>query len=112
LCPSCELLVGEGATYHFWGTTGGDVFPLSIDWSDKRYELAAFYFSTDQILHTSTTPQHMANPYWGGSLSRRWQIASSGPWRAFFGFGLAYKSESVSTPGENLSFMAVENCTL
>jgi hypothetical protein len=36
----------------------------------------------------------MANPYWGGSLSRRWQIASFGPCRAFFGFGVAYKSES------------------
>jgi hypothetical protein len=36
----------------------------------------------------------MAYPYWGASLSRRWQLFERGPVKGFVGFGLAAKTES------------------
>jgi Lipid A 3-O-deacylase (PagL) len=36
----------------------------------------------------------MADPYWGVSLSRRWQLFQRGPVQGFGGFGLALRSES------------------
>ena len=36
----------------------------------------------------------MANPYWGASLSRRWQLFEHGPVKGFVGFGVAAKTES------------------
>ena len=36
----------------------------------------------------------MADPYWGVSLSRRWQLFERGPVKGFFGFGLAGKTRS------------------
>jgi hypothetical protein len=36
----------------------------------------------------------MANPYWGASVSRRWQLFQKGPVKGFFGFGLALKTEA------------------
>ena len=36
----------------------------------------------------------MADPYWGVSLSRRWQLFERGPIKGFFGFGLAGKTKS------------------
>jgi hypothetical protein len=53
LCESCELQAGIGGTYHFWGTTGGLVLPVTLNWSDNRYELRVFRLSTEQILYDS-----------------------------------------------------------
>jgi hypothetical protein len=36
----------------------------------------------------------MASPYWGASLSRRWQLFERGPVKGFFGFGLSVKTKS------------------
>jgi hypothetical protein len=36
----------------------------------------------------------LANPYWGTSLSRRWQLFGVGPVQGFCGFGLALRTES------------------
>src|SRR5215467_4581561 len=96
LCESCELQIGIGDTYHFWGTTGGVVLPITLNWSDSRYELGLFRLSTRQILYDTHYPNGhlMADPYWGLSLSRRWQIFTRGPVRGFFGFGIAAKTES------------------
>ena len=49
-CQSCELQVGLGGTYHYWGSTGSLVLPVSLTWSDNRYELAAFRFTDQQLL--------------------------------------------------------------
>ena len=38
--------------------------------------------------------RHTAYPYWGTSLSRRWQLFERGPVQGFFGFGLSEKTES------------------
>jgi hypothetical protein len=36
----------------------------------------------------------MAYPYWGASLSRRWQLFERGSVKGFVGFGLSAKTES------------------
>ena len=76
LCESCEVQIGIGETYHFWGTTGGVVLPITLTWSDSRYELGLFRLSTRQILYDAHYQQGrlMADPYWGLSFSRRWAI--------------------------------------
>jgi hypothetical protein len=96
LCQGCELQVGIGDTYHFWGTTGGVVLPLTLDWSDGRYEAGFFRISTRQVLYDThyRVGRLMADPYWGLSLSRRWRLFDRGPVRGFFGFGIAAKTES------------------
>lgn len=96
LCESCEVQVGLGGTYHYWGTTGSLVLPLSVTWSDNRYELGAFRFTDQQLLPFPGTHRQrlMANPYWGASLSRRWQLFERGAVRGFFGFGLAGRTEA------------------
>ena len=96
LCESCELQIGIGDTYHFWGTTGGVVLPITLNWSESRYELGLFRRSRRQILYDAHSPNGrvMADPYWGLSLSRRWQIFTRGPVKGFFGFGIAAKNEA------------------
>ena len=73
LCESCEVQIGIGDTYHFWGTTGGVVLPVTLNWSDGRYELGLFRVSTRQILYDARSPHGrlMADLYWALSLSRR-----------------------------------------
>lgn len=62
---SCEVQVGLGGTYHYWGTTGSLVLPVSLTWSDNRYELAAFRFTDQQVLPLPGTHRDrlMADPY-------------------------------------------------
>ena len=106
LCESCELQVGIGDTYHFWGTTGGVVLPVTLDWSDGRYEFGLFRISTRQILYDThyRYGRLMADPYWGLSLSRRWRLFDRGPVRGFFGFGIAAKTESDQLSVTRLDF--------
>jgi len=96
LCESCEVQVGLGGTYHYWGATGGVVLPVAVTWSENRYELGFVRVTTQQTLHQpgSRNDRLMAEPYWGVSLSRRWQLFESGPIKGFFGFGLAGKTRS------------------
>jgi hypothetical protein len=95
-CASCEVQVGVGGTYHYWGETGSLVLPVSLTWSNNRYELAAFRFTDQQLLPFPGTHRErlMADPYWGASLSRRWRLFERGPVQGYFGFGLAGRSES------------------
>lgn len=95
-CGGCEVQIGLGGTYHFWGTTGGTVVPVSVTWSESRYELGFFRVTGQQMLHdrASHNERVMADPYWGVSLSRRWQLFESGPVKGFVGFGLAGKTKS------------------
>jgi Lipid A 3-O-deacylase (PagL) len=106
LCESCELQIGIGETYHFWGTTGGVVLPITLNWSDGRYELGLFRLSRRQILYDEHYPNGrlMADPYWGLSLSRRWRIFTRGPLRGFFGFGISAKTESDQLSITRLNF--------
>jgi hypothetical protein len=106
LCQSCEVQVGIGGTYHFWGTTGGVVLPVTVDWSDARWELGFFRVTTQQVLTDSHYPNGrlMADPFWGMSLSRRWRLYEQGPIRLFAGFGLAAKTESDQLSTTRLDF--------
>jgi hypothetical protein len=105
-CASCEVQIGLGGTYHFWGTTGGVVLPVTLNWSDGRYELGLFRVTTQQILYDSNSPRGrlMADPYWGLSISRRWRLFERGPIRGFFGFGLSAKTESDQLSATRLDF--------
>ena len=96
ICESCQVSVGAGGTYHYWGTTGSLVLPVTVTWSENRYEFGVFRFTDTQLLPAPGTHRArcMANPYWGASLSRRWQIFERGPVQGYFGFGLAGRTES------------------
>lgn len=106
LCESCEVQVGIGGTYHFWGTTGGVVLPVTVNWSDARYELGFFRVTSQQVLVDAhyRYGRVMADPYWGMSLSRRWRVFERGPVRVFVGFGLAAKTESDQLSATRLDF--------
>jgi Lipid A 3-O-deacylase (PagL) len=96
ICESCEVQLGLGGTYHFWGPTGGLVFAATMNWDASRYELGVFRVASAQVLrdHAYRDGHLMADPYWGVSLSRRWQVFQKGPVKGFVGFGLALKTES------------------
>jgi hypothetical protein len=96
LCETCEVQIGLGATYHYWGTTGSYVLPVTVTWSENRYEFGVFRFTNHQFLLLPGThyDRDGARPYWGISLSRRFQLFERGPVRGFVGFGLAGRSES------------------
>ena len=95
-CASCEVQIGVGGTYHYWATTGSLVVPVTLTWDEGRYEFGVFRFTSTQLIPAPGTHRQrvMASPYWGVSLSRRWQIFEHGPVKGFFGFGLAGRSES------------------
>lgn len=105
-CETCEVQVGLGGTYHYWGTTGGVVLPVILNWDDSRYELGFFRVTTQQVLFDSHSRygRIMADPYWGASLSRRWRLYERGPVRLFVGFGFAAKTESDQLSSTRLDF--------
>jgi len=105
-CETCEVQVGLGGTYHFWGTTGGVVIPVTVNWDDSRYELGFFRVTTQQVLYDGHSPSGrlMADPYWGMSLSRRWRLYEWGRVKLFFGFGFAAKTESDQLSSTRLDF--------
>lgn len=95
-CEDCQLHVGLGSTYHFWGATGGTVVPATLTWGRGRYELGLFRMATEQVMSERgwRGSRLMAEPYWGVSASRRWKIAGHNAGRVYFGFGGSYKSEA------------------
>ncbi|MEO8018067.1 MAG: acyloxyacyl hydrolase [Pseudomonadota bacterium] len=94
-CRSCEFHVGVGGTYHSFENTAGMVIPMTVTWDRSRWEFGVFRFASSQI--SSDNQEHfdqlIARPYWAASLSRRFQLNDRGPLRAFFGFGVSYKTE-------------------
>jgi hypothetical protein len=64
--------------------------PITLNWSDSRYELGLFRLSRRQVLYDEHYPNGrlMADPYWGLSLSRRWRIFTRGPIKGTFGAGI------------------------
>ena len=95
-CASCVLQIGVGGTYHYWGSTGAVVLPVTVSWSENRYEFGVFRMARQQTLADSNirTQRLLANPYWGVSLSRRWQLFARGPLSGFIGFGTAYRTQN------------------
>lgn len=93
-CASCEIHLGLGGTYHFWGSTDGVVLPLTVSWDENRYEVGVFRMAGRQTLSKNGSSQVLADPYWGVSASRRWVLLERGRVQGYFGFGLAYREES------------------
>ena len=93
-CSTCEIQLGVGGTYHFWGSTDGVVVPLTVSWDENRYEVGVFRMAGRQTISENGTSQILADPYWGVSASRRWVLLERGPVRGYFGFGLAYREEA------------------
>jgi hypothetical protein len=94
-CDSCEVHLGVGGTYHSFKGTRGVVLPLSVTWHENRYEFGIYRFASTQS--SDDNDEHVerlvARPYWGASLSRRFALLERGPFSAFFGFGVSYKTE-------------------
>jgi hypothetical protein len=93
ICAGCEFHVGLGATYHSFEGTGGEVVPVTMTWDRGRWEFGVFHFS-EQTETYENVEYLVARPYWGASLSRRFQFYERGPLRAIFGFGLSYRTET------------------
>jgi hypothetical protein len=76
VCSSCELQLGFGATYHYWGYTHGLVVPIGFTFDHDRWELAAFRFTKSQTFYDTTFAEDVrfATPYWGFSFSRRLEL--------------------------------------
>jgi hypothetical protein len=95
VCEDCEFHIGVGGTYHAFKGTHGVVIPMTVTWDRSRWEFGVFRFTSSQSSadNQEHTEQLIAHPYWGASLSRRFQLVHRGPLRAFFGFGVSYKTE-------------------
>src|SRR5256886_6183322 len=68
LCKSCEVQVGLGGTYHYWGTTGGVVLPGSGTGSENRYQVEFVRVTTQQTPRPTRSGDKrlMAAPHLGG----------------------------------------------
>jgi hypothetical protein len=94
LCPGCEFHLGVGGTYHSFQGTGGLVIPATVTWDQGRWEFGVFRFGTQTSDDNDENVERLvARPYWGASLSRRFQFFERGPLRAIFGFGVSYRTE-------------------
>jgi lipid A 3-O-deacylase PagL len=95
LCGQCDLTLGVGTTFSTWAWTGGVVFPVTLELQDGRWELGAFRFATGQRANAGALPANTnaANPYWGFSAMKRWQLLHRGLGRLYFGFGANYRTE-------------------
>ena len=94
-CSRCELQLGIGGTYHYWNTTHGIVVPVTFNFDDDRYELAAFRFVNAQSYFSDHFHgvEHNANPYWAFSGARRFSLWRRPHWRLLLGIGGSYKTE-------------------
>lgn len=93
-CRGCEFSLGIGGTYHSFGATGGVVIPMTVSWDHGRWELGVFHFGEQTSDDNDENVERLvARPYWGASLSRRYQFFERGPLRAIFGFGVSYRTE-------------------
>jgi hypothetical protein len=93
--PDWELELGAGTTYHRWGWTGSLVIPVTLVLDADRYEIGVFRMATSQGFFDPTFRKRLrtADPYWGFSASRRWELRRA-RWRVFVGFGGSYKTEA------------------
>src|SRR5690348_1782730 len=93
-CGECEFQIGMGSTYHSFESTGGEVIPITLTWGGGRWELGVFHFSEQISADNDEAGLVVAHPYWGASVSRRFELFERGPLRALFGFGLSYRTET------------------
>jgi Lipid A 3-O-deacylase (PagL) len=107
-CPHCRLFVGVGGTYQLWGWSDGLIIPLQLEIDDSRWELGAFRLARKEVAVGYGPPDKTAaEPNWGFSAMRRWQILHRSWGRLYFGFGGAYKLETdyVSSSRANFAYV-------
>jgi hypothetical protein len=94
-CDRCDVLIGTGTTFRSWAWTDGLVLSLTLELDDSRWDLSAFRFATAQRVPASALPgtPHAADPYWGFTAMRRWQVLHRGSGRLYIGFGANYRTE-------------------
>ena len=68
---------------------------MTLDLDESRWELAAFRFATAQRVPVSALREapHAADPYWGLTAMRRWQLLHRRWGRLYVGFGANYRTE-------------------
>jgi len=105
-CSTCELQLGIGGTFHYWAMTHGIVVPVTFNFDDNRYELGAFRMATAQSFYSERFQgtEHNANPYWGFSASRRWELFKRYHWRLVLGLGASYKTEEDALSASHWNF--------
>jgi len=106
-CPKCNLLIGAGATYQFWGWSDGFVLPVTLELDESRWELGAFRVSTRQVAIGFGYPPPdytSAPPFWGFSAMRRWQFLHRSWLRLYAGIGGSYKTEIDTLDSTRLNF--------
>jgi len=91
----CDVLLGAGTTFSTFAWTGGLVLPVTVELQHSRWELGAFRFATAQNAGGSALPTgtHTANPYWGFTALRRWQVLHRSWGKLYLGFGANYRTE-------------------
>jgi hypothetical protein len=94
-CPTCEVQLGIGATFHFWGYNNSPVLPVLFHFDEDRWELAVFRFVKHQEYFSDTFNYNIewTRPYWGVAVSRRVELLKHERWRLFLGLGAGYRSE-------------------
>jgi hypothetical protein len=90
-----DVLIGAGTTFRTWAWTDGLVLSLTLELDDSRWAVSAFRFATAQRAPVSALPgtPHAADPYWGFTAMRRWQVLHRGSARLYLGFGANYRTE-------------------
>ena len=94
-CSSCELQLGVGGAFHFWGYNNTPVIPVIFHFDENRWELALFRFVKGQEYFSDTFNYNIqwTHPYWGAAFSRRLELLKYEHWRLFLGLGAGYRSE-------------------
>lgn len=97
-CASCDVLLGAGTTFGpsvrrpAW--TNAVVVPLQLELDDSRWELGAFRFADPQTVSGYPLSKvRAANPYWGFTAMRRWQVLHRGSMKLYVGAGANYRTE-------------------
>lgn len=106
-CPHCNLFVGVGTTFKYFAWTDGLVVPVTLELDDSRWELGAFRFTSGQYLKEpgfAPPSTFAANPYWGFSAMRRWQVLHPSWARFYLGFGANYRTETDYLEATNWNF--------
>jgi hypothetical protein len=93
-CGSCQVLIGAGTTFRTWAWTDGLVLDVTLELDESRWELGVFRFATTQRAEANAAPGTVAaNPYWGFTGMRRWQVLHRRRAKLYVGFGANYRSE-------------------